>query len=264
MRLDAADIRPRSLFDRSSASPLQLGMGAAVVFGVHIGLPLLGMMIVGLLTLAGIATGAAPPEPPPPLENVIQAHFLQRGEIIDPRTLPNRRVPILRTDTAQPMPSPHAPTERPERQERQRDSVADAIQRLSDEAQIFAEREERRIQEGDPDGIEGGEREASEGDLYAGRLSSFFQRGWTVPTTIPRDQVEQMNATALVEISPELRILSFRIQRSSGNPDFDLSVTAQLQRLVDGQAVIPPPPEDVADQYLGQTRPFRFNGRNAR
>ena len=64
--------------------------------------------------------------------------------------------------------------------------------------------------------------------------------------------------------SAELRVESFRIARSSGNPDFDLSVEQQLQRLVDGQAVIPPPPEDVASSYHGRDVSVRFNGRDAR
>lgn len=264
MILEPADLRPRSLFDRRVPSPGELVIGALMTLGVHVVLPALVSLIVLVLTAVGITAGSSHPEPPPPLENVIQARFLQRGEILDPHQLPNRRVPILRTDTAEPAPSKNAPIERPERHERQPRSVTDALQRLSDDAQIFAEREERRVQEGDPDGIEGGEREASEGDLYAGRLSVFFRRGWTVPTTISRDDVQELSATAMVSIGEDLRITAFRLVQPSGNADFDLSVTGQLQRLLDAQSTIPPPPEEVAAQYLGQTRPFRFRGRDAR
>jgi len=52
--------------------------------------------------------------------------------------------------------------------------------------------------------------------------------------------------------------------RSSGDADFDLSVAQQLQRHVDAQATIPPPPEEVASTYLGREVGFRYHGRDAR
>jgi hypothetical protein len=265
MYLDASDQRPRSLFDRTAIDRDVVIAGVATAAIVHLVVPLVVLVIVGFFALVGVELGRIEP-PPPELPPVIQARFLQLGEHIDPRELPNRRVPILRTDTPEPRPSKRSPTDPPpERAERQPDAVADALQRLSNDAQIFAEAEERRILEGDPDGIEGGEREASEGDLYAGRLSVFFRRGWSVPTTIPRDDVQELSCTVNVDIGEDLRIAAFRIVGAgSGNPDFDLSVTAQLQRLVDSQSTIPPPPEEVAAEYIGRTRPFRFRGRDAR
>lgn len=263
MQLDAADLRPRSLFDRGALSPLVIAGGAATLALVYVVLPMLVLAVVAILAVAGIDLAPSHPEEPPPIENVIQARFLQLGEQLDPHQLPNRHVPILRTDTAEPAPSKNAPMERPEQHERQPRSVTDALQRLSEDAQIFAEREERRVQEGDPEGMEGGDREASEGDLYAGRLSTFLKRGWTVPTTIARDELQSSTTMVAIEIGDDLKIHSFRITRSSGNPEFDLSVTGQLQRLVDSQSTIPPPPEEQADQYIGRTRAFAFRGRDA-
>jgi hypothetical protein len=137
------------------------------------------------------------------------------------------------------------------------------MQRLSEDSQVFAEREEARIREGDPEGVEGGERTASEGDLYAGRLSAFFRRGWSVPTTIPDEQLRGLSATVAVEIHDDTSMGEWHIERSSEDPEFDASVSAQMTRLVAGSPNIPPPPEEVAAQYLGQTRHFRFNGRDA-
>lgn len=265
MQLAATDHRPRSLFDRGHLTPAQLIVGAFAALMVHLGLPLLVLVILGILTAAGISLTPTPPGLPP-VEQVIQAHFIQLGEELDPRQLPNRRVPILRTDVPEPAPSKRAPTEPPppRETERQPNAVPDLLQRLSDEAQIFAEREERRIQEGAADGIEGGERQASEGDLYAGRLASFFRRGWQVPTTIDRDTLRTLATRVSVHIGDDLRVESYRVLRSSGNPDFDLAVEQQLQRLVDGQAVIPPPPEEIASDYLGREVGFLYNGRDAR
>ncbi|MDQ3032351.1 MAG: TonB C-terminal domain-containing protein [Myxococcota bacterium] len=264
MYIDPADHRPRSLFDRGTLEPAQLVTGAVVALIVHFALPLFVVAIVALLAVIGVTLTPPPPELPP-VEQVIQARFLQLGEEIDPRDLPNRRVPILRTDVAEPAPSKRAPTEPPPpRPERQPNAVPDLLQRLSDTAQTFAEREEARVLEGDPDGIEGGEREASEGSLYNGRLSSFFRRGWQVPTTIDRDSLRTLVTRVSVGIGEDLRVQSFRIVRSSGNPDYDLAVEQQLQRLIDGQAVIPPPPEEVASDYLGREVGFNYTGRDAR
>lgn len=262
MFLDASDHRPHSLLRQSSDSPGALAAGATMTLLVHGGVALT-IGVVMMLSAAGLLPQAPAPEPEP-LPEIIQARFLQRGETMDPRELPNRQVPILRTDTPDPVPTKRA-VERPppqRREPRQQNSVADALRRLSNDAQLFAEAEERRVQEGDPDGIEGGEREASEGDLYAGRLSVFLRRGWGPPVTI--SNIRQLSTIVAIQIGEDLQLHGFRVTRPSGNPDFDFSVTQQLQRLVDSHATIPPPPEEVAEQYLGRTRPFRFNGRDAR
>lgn len=266
MYLDASDHRPRSLFDHGKLTPAQVMAGVVAALSVHVGFPLILGIVIGLLSAIGVIITPPPPEPPP-AEQVIQARVLQLGVELDPRQLPNRRVPILRTDVPEPAPSKRAPTEPPpprEHRERQPDSVNDLLQRLSQEAQTFAEREERRVQEGDPEGVEGGEREASEGDVYAGRLASFFRRGWQVPTTIDRDALRGLTTRVSVFIGDDLRVMRFRVVGSSGNPDFDLGVEQQLQRLIDGQAVIPPPPEETAANYLGREVGFHFNGRDAR
>ena len=97
-----------------------------------------------------------------------------------------------------------------------------------------------------------------------GRLAVFFRRGWQVPTTLERDALRALVARVTVFIGEDLKVERFRIVRSSGNPDFDLSVEQQLQRLVDSQAVIPPPPEEVASNYLGREVGFNYLGRDAR
>jgi outer membrane biosynthesis protein TonB len=143
-------------------------------------------------------------------------------------------------------------------------AVQDLLTRLNDRSQAFAELAEARELEGSPDGIEEGtEREGSEGDIYRGRLYSFFRRGWSIPTTMSRDDAQGLTTTVSVSIGPELQILSFEIRSSSGSPLFDESVTQQLTRLQAADNRIPPPPEDVADQYIGQTIAVRFSGRQA-
>jgi hypothetical protein len=136
---------------------------------------------------------------------------------------------------------------------------------LSEDAQVFAEREEARVREGDPEGIEGGtERTGTEGDIYRGRLNAFFRRGWSVPTTIPDEVVQELVAVVVVDVAEDTRISGFRIGRSSGNADFDQSVEAQMTRISQAEANIPPPPEEVAAQYLGRQVTLNFRGRDAR
>lgn len=268
MYLDAEDHRPRSLFDSNRIDQKQLVAGAAITGAIHLALPLLATGLVAIFAAVGITLGAPDIQAPPPIEQVVQARFIQLGEIIDPRHLPDRQVPILRTDVADPRhapsldPNPPPPAPPPDHV-RQRDSIDDMMQRLSEDSQVFAEREEERIREGDPDGVEGGDRTASEGDLYAGRLAAFFRRGWSVPTTIPDEQLSGLSATVAVEVRDDTSMGEWSIERSSGDPEFDASVSAQMTRLLASSPNIPPPPEEVAGQYLGQTRHFRFNGRDA-
>ena len=199
-------------------------------------------------------------------EDVIEARFVRLGRDFE-HELPNRVVPIQASAPAAPseVPSEAPPPETAPRNEPPPpNAVQDLLTRLNDRSQAFAELAEARELEGSPDGIEEGtEREGSEGDIYRGRLYSFFRRGWSIPTTLSRDEARGLTTTLNVSIGPDLQILSFEIRSSSGNPLFDESVTQQLTRLQAADNRIPPPPEDVADQYIGQTIAVRFSGRQA-
>ena len=270
MYLDPADLRPRSLLDRQAIDARSLATGTLVAGFIHIVLPASVAAILGVATVIGVSLTSDDPPELAPIDNVVQARFVQLGEVLDPHELPNREVPILRTDTPDPQHAPSLdenpppPMERPP-EPRQRNSVDDALRRLSEDAQVFAEREEARVREGDPEGIEGGtERTGTEGDLYRGRLNAFFRRGWSVPTTIPDEVVQELVAVVVVDIADDTRITGFRIARTSGNADFDQSVDAQLTRISQAESNIPPPPEEVAAQYLGRQVTLNFRGRDAR
>jgi outer membrane biosynthesis protein TonB len=270
MYLDPNDIRPRSLLDWQLPGPRELAAGATAALVVHVAIPGVVALVLGFFALAGVSLIAEPERPEPVIDDVVQARFVQLGEILDPNELPNRLVPILRTDTPDPQHAPSLdetpppPAERPP-EPRQRDSVDDAMRRLSEDAQVFAEREEERVREGNPEGVEGGtERQGTEGDLYRGRLWAFFRRGWSVPTTIPAEIVEELVAVVVIDVADDTRITGFRIARGSGNADFDESVTAQMTRIQQAEGNIPPPPEEVADQYLGRQVTLNFRGRDAR
>ncbi|HEY8427789.1 MAG TPA: TonB C-terminal domain-containing protein [Sandaracinaceae bacterium] len=202
-------------------------------------------------------------------EDVIEARFVQLGRDFQDE-LPNREVPVLSTAPPEPSEVPREdtpPLEQPVQriEDRPPNTVEDLLARLDRRAELFEEMAERRELEGSPEGIEEGtETEGSEGDVYRGRIMSFFRRGWTIPTTLSSAEVRDLTVIVDVEIGDELQIVSFRVRSDSGNPVFDESVVQQLTRLQAADQRIPPPPEEVADQYVGQTIAVRFRGRDAR
>lgn len=223
-----------------------------------------------------------PEEELPPLE-FVEARFVRLGSEPEPRRLPSHYIPSAATST-QPVVSPlpgegEAPvdaTATPEnplppdptgtRAPSQANTstantqTVDARQalldRLGDSAEATAELAQPRFREGDAEGIAEGTETRATGDVYRGRLYSFFRRGWLVPTSIPASELRGLACSVAIEITSDGRVGGFSITRSSGNDVFDSSVRQRLNQAVG--AALPPPPEDVADDYLGRSIPFRF------
>ena len=272
---EPADGRPDSgLVPFEWVSPQSILGGVALTIAV----PVITGLVFLVVVVADVTREALSDDPEeetaPALleeEDVIEARFVRLGRDFEDE-LPNRVVPILSTAPPQPaqVPTEDTPTERAEPRERPEtppppDAVEDVLARIGDRAQAFAEIAERRELEGSPDGIEEGtETTATPGDVYRGRLYAFFRRGWTIPTTLSRDEASSMTAIVNVEIGEQLEIAGFSIRQGSGNALFDQSVTDQITRLQQSGERIPPPPEEVASQYIGQTIAVRFHGRQAR
>lgn len=198
---------------------------------------------------------------------VISARFVQKGRVLDPNELPNRRVPQLSTAVPDDLVVSKAPRERrprPDAGPPPPNATADLLQRLGDRAQVFAEIAEQRELEGDPDGIEEGtETIARAGDLYAGRLYSLFRRGWTVPTTIDDEEKRGLRTSVTIDIGQDMRVTGFRVVGPSGNPLFDQSVADRIQQVQESNTNLPDPPEEIAADYVGRTITLRFLGRHA-
>lgn len=231
-----------------------------------------GVALTMLLTALGPSVASAVPEPAEPAireEEVLAARFVQLGREFRPDEMPNRQVPRLSTKAPRPSPVPTKTAPRqpppPDAGTPPPDAVEDLLDRIGDRASAFAEIADAREREGSPEGIEEGTESAREGDLYRGRLYAFFRRGWSVPSTLDADEVQALTTAVDLEIGANLRVGGATLRGSgSGNPVFDRSVVDHLTRLAASGATIPPPPEDVADQYLGQTIALRFRGRDAR
>jgi hypothetical protein len=243
-------------------SSSQWAGGFFAVLAFHVGLPALVIACVAMLGLVG-----GPKEPASYIEeNVVHAEFVQLGKPPDPKKLPDRKVPRLTTAPDDKIavskemdpPKPNKPDAGPPPD----DAVDDVITRLGDRAQAFAEIAKEQEREGDPGGIEDGTAtEAKAGDLYAGKLSSFLKRGWTVPTTLndTKGLVTRIN----VEITRDLHVGAFAVTGSSGEALFDQSVLDRLNELKSQGTTLPEPPPEVAAQYLGATIGFNFRGSEA-
>jgi hypothetical protein len=273
MYLEPADLRPPTLL---GGKPLGLGavaVGLFVALASHVGLPALVSLAIWLWSL-GAPAGAVPGEEAPRRRvdprTIVAAEFVQLGRPFDPRRLPDRRVPVRSTA---PPPDGVAVSKNPQQRERRdrpdmgvppENAALSKLLVLGDRAQMFAELTAPIEREGDPDGVEGGSLRARDGDRYLGQFVMFFRRGWSVARVVDRETLQSLSAEADVDIADDGRITGFRITRESGNAQFDQSVVERLEGLRSAGASIPEPPESVRDQYYGQTRAVRYNGRDAR
>lgn len=265
LRFDPKDGRPESAFG------LHWLTGAAIAGGFLLELAVVALVVLAMLLgwVVDRIQDALTDEQQPAImeEDVIEARFIQLGREFQDE-LPNREVPIVATAPPRPseVPTEDTPDTPPPQvmEERPPEAVESDIAQLIARAGVHAEMAQPMELEGSPDGVEGGSRDTGEGDAYAGRLATFFRRGWTVPTTLAADEVRGLTTVASVTVGPELQIVSFEIRTSSGDPLFDASVTEQLERLRAADSRIPPPPEDQQDRYIDSTFPVRFRGRDAR
>ncbi len=272
---DPIDGRPDTVLDPFGwLSPEGFLGGLALMLGVPLLSSMIFLVAVTVEVVAEAVTPSAPEQEVPAIleeEDVIEARFVQLGRDFE-NELPNRQVPRLSTAPPEPaaVPTEETPVERAEPRERPPeppppDAVEDLLQRIGDRAQAFAEIAEEREREGDPEGLEEGtETQATEGNIYRGRLYSFFRRGWSIPSTLSRDEASGLTAIANVQIGQDLELVSFSLRRGSGNAVFDQSILEHLTRLQATDQHVPPPPEDVAEQYIGQAIAVRFHGRQGR
>lgn len=262
MRVLRNDNRPPTMLEPYSLSKDMLAGGVFFAIGAHLAIPALVVFVTSVL-----AATVTQPKPASFIEeHVVEARFVRLGKKLDPKKLPNRIVPRKSTAPDDSLVvSKNMNPEKPEKRDagpRPDNPTVDSLTRLGDRAQAFAEIAEKREQEGDPEGVpEGTETQAKAGDLYIGKLVTFIRRGWTVPTTL--GDPSKLVAVASFEITRDLHIGAFRIEKSSGEPLFDQSLEDRLQQLHTSGATLPDPPPEVAYRFLGQTIGANFKGEGA-
>lgn len=254
MYVDAHDTRPPTLLVRPSVGPRSALAGSATSVGAHAGVLL-------LLVVLGHASHGADAEPQTYIEeHVVAAEFVQLGKRPDPKKLPKRKVPRKTTapkDSVAVSKNMDPPKPEKKKEERPDEAEEDLLTRLGDRAKAFAEIAEEQEREGDPEGIEEGTAtEAKEGNLYLGKLKSFFERGWTIPQTL--GDTDGLLVVATVEITGDLHVGPHRIVRGSGVPLFDQSVEDRFNQLRAQGTTLPEPPPEIANQFLGQKITIRF------
>src|SRR5690242_10294368 len=83
---------------------------------------------------------------------------------------------------------------------------------------------------GSPDGDPSGDSETgSEGDRYIALVDRAIRTYYHPPLTIPERERLHLETTVVVWIEPDGRIVRFRQERSSGNPQFDGAVERSIK-----------------------------------
>jgi hypothetical protein len=120
--------------------------------------------------------------------------------------------------------------------------VADKMQRSLDRAELLAAAQQEIEQEGSPDGVVGGTAtRASDGDAYMTRVADVWNRTWSLPSIIPKEEAKGLYVLLVLHISKTGRIqFPLQFDRKSGNAHFDNSVKAAWKTI----AKIPVPPPD--------------------
>lgn len=266
MYIDDADPeRPESLLRGRPVPGSVLTLGFLMTLGAHLLIPIAVLGSQWLLVLLGLAIPPEQRERFKQLQEVMAAEFVKLGKPFDPTKLPKRKVPeiakrkpegVVVSKDAKEQPQP-----KEEKKEKPKESQESLLDNLVDRTKDFAE-DVKQEEEGDPEGIaEGTAQTAKLGNIYLGKLTVFFRRGWSVPNVV-QDR-DGLSAMAAVKVGPDGRVESVEIEKSSGDPLFDQSIVDRITELINAGEHIPEPPPEIADQYYGQTLTTRFRGSDA-
>ncbi|GEJ55621.1 energy transducer TonB [Anaeromyxobacter diazotrophicus] len=100
---------------------------------------------------------------------------------------------------------------------------------------------------GDPNGDPRGDAESNEGDAFLGLVERALRESYVLPSTLSERDRVQLQATVVLYLDSDGRVLRYVFERRSGNEAFD----AALERAIRA-ARIPPPPADRRRQYRDQ------------
>jgi len=128
--------------------------------------------------------------------------------------------------------------EKPKDAEEKKDAKEESRKKLLEalSAQYDEERPaNEEIPEGSEDGVVGGLSDAARANLmgtYQAKLVGEISRNWTVPTTIPPEQIAQLQGRVAVYIrlSEAGYVVSYSFKKRSGNEQFDASIERVIKK----------------------------------
>ena len=211
------------------------------VLGFIVTLLLHGGSVGGIILYRASLEAAQRPAPPP---SYVVAKLVRLGKPKDPKKMPNKRNPIAATHKAEGIDLSADANDAPARKKPKKERAgkeADKMQASLDRAELMAAAQQEIEQEGSPDGVVGGTaRTASEGDAYMTRIADLWNRTWSLPSIIPKEEAKSLFVLLVLNIDKTGR-LQFPLQfdQPSGNAHFDNSVKAAWKKI--GKIPLPPP-----------------------
>jgi len=230
--------------------------------------PIAVLGLVGTLLLHGGALvgmlvyrrALAAEDKPPPIGSYVVAKLVRLGKPRDPNKLPNKIVPRESTKKAEGVDltadADDAPALKKKRDLRNA-KISDRMEHALDRAELLAQAQQQIETEGSPDGVAGGTaKNGREGDPYMTRIADLWNRTWSLPAIIPRQEAKQLYVLVVIRIDAQGNI-QFPIQfdRKSDNPHFDNSIVAAWGAI----KRIPVPPTDRFASILANGLPLKLN-----
>jgi hypothetical protein len=214
------------------------------IMGVVVTLLLHGGTIGGVLLYRETLSAAEKPPPPP---SYVVAKLVRKGKPRKKKKLPNKQVPQPATRKQETVDYTADADDAPARKKkdeppRDRDAkVSDKLRRSLDKAELLAQAQREIEQEGSPDGVAGGTAtEAGEGDPYMTKIADLWQRNWSLPAIIPRDEAKDLYVLLVLHIDEKGNIqFPLEFDRKSGNAHFDNSIVSAWKKI--GKIPLPPP-----------------------
>lgn len=188
-----------------------------------------------------------PPPPPPPEQATPPAPPPEEPPPPPPEPVETKSIaPTKKAPEPVPEDEPSPPPERPSTPDRSDPGDLDSVVReFIEETDPDSTADDRPIY-GSPDGDPyGTHMEGSEGDRYLALVTRALRRNYRVPSIIPERERMFLNATVVIYVGANGRILRKEIERPSGNPHFD----AALMSAVEASNPLPPPPRGWAERF---------------
>jgi len=206
---------------------------------------------------------AANATPPPDTGSYVVAKLVRLGKKRDPKQLPDKIVPREATVKAKGVSYDAEPDDKPRQRKKHKDAkLSDRMRSALDRAAALSNPALNTQPEGDPNGVVGGTAtKAGAGDVYMTRIADLWNRTWSLPSIIPREQAKKLFVKVVIEIDKTGKIkLPITFTRKSGNDHFDASVSQAWQRI----KRLPLPPGDRLAAVLANGLKLKLNWKGLR